>query len=101
MCAFKLIVADTVKFYELAVIREHQESLLLQLKHFHGDLRGWESKDETVDFPLVRVGEDRVWFDGFTFVREDKDHMTIYVRISNQGSVQEMPFRYHRVTTAE
>ncbi|MFC4347937.1 DUF6265 family protein [Kordiimonas lipolytica] len=73
--AFKLVSDGKVDFYELEVIREVGNTLLLQLKHFHGDLRGWEEKDETVNFPLVKVTDTALYFDGFTIERVSDDAM--------------------------
>ena len=73
MCAFKLVVDGKVEFYELCQIREESGSLVLRLKHFNGDLKGWEEKDETVDFKIVKVEKDIVYFDGFTVERVSKD----------------------------
>ncbi|MGB6150574.1 MAG: DUF6265 family protein, partial [Pricia sp.] len=36
-------------------------------KHFHGDLRGWEVKDEVQRFKLIKVSDNRIYFEGFTF----------------------------------
>lgn len=97
MCMFRLIVDGKVKFYELVVLREVDASLVLQLKHFNGDLTGWEEKDETVDFPLVAIEDDTAYFAGFTIERVSDDEMTIWVNIEDQGQAQEVPFRYRRV----
>ncbi len=50
MFSFKLVVDNKVIFYELGGIRQLDETLLLQLKHFGNDFKGWEEKDETVNF---------------------------------------------------
>ena len=38
----------------------------MQLKHFGSDFKGWEEKDETVDFKLVKIEKYAVYFDGMT-----------------------------------
>lgn len=96
MCAFKLIVDGKVKFYELVTISEENHSLILRLKHFHPDLKGWEPQDESVDFKLVKVTEDRVFFDGFTFEKEENDVMNIYVVLQNGDTKNEFKFVYRR-----
>ena len=55
---FRLVNGDSVSFYEIGHIIEKEETILMQLKHFDGNLRGWEKKDETVDFKLVRIEDD-------------------------------------------
>jgi len=97
MCVFKLIVENQVEFYEIVTITEINESLLLQLKHFDRKLHGWEEKDETVDFNLVKVTTDKVFFDEFTFERIGANEMNIYVIIDDHGKREEVKFSYKRV----
>ncbi|MBN1301435.1 MAG: hypothetical protein JW995_09495 [Melioribacteraceae bacterium] len=96
MCAFKLVVDDTVKFYELVVIYEEGNSLILKLKHFHGDLKGWEEKDETLDFSLVKLEGMKAYFDGFTFELVNRNEMNIYVLFGSEGQYKEMKFSYKK-----
>jgi hypothetical protein len=97
MCAFKLVVNDEVRFYEIVTISEEKETLILRLKHFHKDLKGWEEKNETVDFPLVKVTSGKVFFDGFTFEKISDNEMNIYVIIGEEGKEREAKFNYKRV----
>ena len=97
MCAFKLVVEGEVRFYEMVALSEENGTLMLRLKHFHGNLKGWEEKDETVDFPLVKVTPGKVYFDGFTFERVSENDLNIYVVIENKGTKEEMKFAYARV----
>jgi hypothetical protein len=96
MCAFKLVVDGKVEFYELCQIREESGSLVLRLKHFNGDLKGWEEKDETVDFKLVKLEKDIVYFDGFTVERVSKDKINMHVMIGEAGEESEVTFNYSR-----
>jgi len=96
MCAFKLVVDGKVEFNELCQIREESGSLVLRLKHFNGDLKGWEEKDETVDFKLVKVEKDIVYFDGFTVERVSKDKINMHVMIGEAGEESEVTFNYSR-----
>ncbi len=98
MCAFKLVVDSKVKFYEFIAIIEENESLILRLKHFHHDLKGWEEKDETVDFPLVKIAEDKVNFDGFTIEKISENEINVFVMIGSDDEAQEVKFNYKRVT---
>lgn len=97
MGAFKLVVDDEIRFYEIVTISEEEKSLILRLKHFHQDLKGWEEKDETVDFPLVKVTPGKVYFDGFTFEKVSDEEIDIYVLISREGEETEERFNYRRV----
>lgn len=94
MATFKLINDGTITFYEIEVIREIENSLILQLKHFASDLKGWENKDETVDFPLKELTETKVIFEGMTFEKISENEMNIYVDIEDQGKLETATFHY-------
>lgn len=96
MGAFKLVVEGKVEFYELCQIREESGTLILRLKHFHGDLKGWEKQDETVDFRLVKMEKDAAYFEGFTIKRINNDRINMYVMIGAEGKESEMEFQYFR-----
>jgi hypothetical protein len=95
MASFKLIHNGKVSFYEIEIIREVENTLILQLKHFNGDLKGWETKDETVDFPLVEITSSKVVFEGMTFEKIDDKTMIVSVDIhADDGSVETATFHY-------
>jgi len=96
MFSFKLVSDGVVQFYELGHIQEVNGTLLLQLKHFHGNLKGWEEKDETVDFKLVKIESNKVYFDDFTLEKVDDDEINVYVIIKEKESSQEVKFNYKR-----
>ena len=58
-----------VSFYELMTMVEAGGSLVFRLKHFAPDLRGWESPERAVEFPLIRTARSAVYFDGLTYRR--------------------------------
>ncbi|MBN1985275.1 MAG: hypothetical protein JW761_03170 [Prolixibacteraceae bacterium] len=97
MCVFRLVTDRQVNFYEICTMVEENETLILRLKHFHPDLKGWEEQDKTVDFKLVKVTPGKVFFDGFTFERINENEINIYVVIDNQDQKTETKFNYHRV----
>ena len=97
MATFKLINNGKVTFYEIEVIREVENTLILQLKHFGPDLKGWENKDETVDFPLKEITENKVVFEGMTFEKISQNEMNIYVDIKDKdGKVEVVKFNYKK-----
>jgi len=97
MFSFKLISEGKVSFYELGHIREVDETLVYELKHFHADLKGWEEKDEVQQFRLVKVDGDRVYFDGFTFEKISADEINIYAEMENEdGSSEEVIFNFKK-----
>ena len=97
MFVFKLVVDGEVQFYEVGGIRETEGTLLMQLKHFNSDFKGWEEKNETVDFKLVKAEKDKLFFDELTFEKIDKNEMNIYVIITNKdGNTEEVKFNYKK-----
>ncbi|EDP95040.1 DUF6265 family protein [Kordia algicida OT-1] len=95
MATFKLIVDGKVIFYEIETISEVNNSLLLRLKHFNNELKGWETKDETVDFPLIRVTKNKAIFEGMTFESIDKNNMVVFVTMKQKnGDTSIVPFHY-------
>lgn len=82
------------KFYEFYLFAESEESLVLRIKHFTPDLIGWEEKAEFVEFPLVAVEKEAVYFDGVSFVLTGEGEMQSAVKIDGQGVFQ---FRYRAV----
>lgn len=97
MATFKLIDKGQVVFYEIEIIREVENSLILQLKHFDSDLKGWETKDETVDFPLKEITTDKVVFEGMMFEKISNDEMNIYVDIKQEnGEIEVVKFNYKK-----
>ena len=96
MAAFKLVVDGKVEFYELITIIEENETLIMKLKHFDQALSGWEEKDETVDFPLVKMTKDAVYFGGLTFESISDNEMDVYVLISDDEETQEAKFSYKK-----
>lgn len=96
-CAFKLTKADTVSFYELAVLVEEENSVAMWVKHFQPDFTGWEEKGDKVEFPLVRIAPDALYFEGLTFIRQDEDTLDVYLAIGSKGGeVREVPLSYRR-----
>jgi len=97
MAVFKHSKDNAVTFYEIEIIRETANSLILELKHFSKDLKGWEKKDEVVSFPLVALSENVAYFDGMTFQLINENLLYIYVSIESNGQAQEVLFAYQRV----
>ncbi len=94
---FRVLRDGKVYFYELCTIVEDNGSLLLRIKHFGPDLKGWEAKDESREFRLVKVDEQGAWFDGLSFLRKGGNEMTAWVLIRGKdGKVSEASFPYRR-----
>ncbi len=92
---FRSFSGGEIGFYEIFTISEIEQSLILRLKHFSPDLKGWEEKDITQDFKLVKISNDMVWFEGFTIQRIGSTKYNIYLATENKdGSLEEMVFNY-------
>ncbi|PCI70083.1 MAG: hypothetical protein COB38_07735 [Gammaproteobacteria bacterium] len=96
MCVFKLFKDNQVNFYEIEIIREVNNSLVLELKHFSKELKGWEEKNEKVSFPLVKLGKNVAYFEGMTFKKISDDVLHVFVDIEDQGKHSEVLFEYER-----
>lgn len=95
MFVFRLIANGKVVFYEIGGIRQTGETLLMQLKHFNGDFTGWEEKDQTVNFKLVKLDGNLAYFDQLTFERISDNEMNVYVVIGHDdGTQEEVKFNY-------
>ncbi|WP_039986956.1 DUF6265 family protein, partial [Paraglaciecola mesophila] len=97
MGAFKLVVEGQVQFYEIETISQVNDTLMFRLKHFNKDLTGWEKKDKTVDFKLVKVTDNKIYFNGLTIGRLSDKEINIYVAIEHEGNTAEENFSYKRV----
>lgn len=97
MFSFRLVADGAISFYEFGHILETDGTLILQLKHFNADLSGWEEKEETIDFKLVKVEEDRFYFDDLTIERISDKEINMYVEVGEEdGTSNEVKFNYHR-----
>ncbi len=98
MGMFRLVKESEVAFYEILTIAEKDSSLVLRLKHFDSQLSGWEAKDESVVFPLVRMEEKAAYFDGLTFKYSDENTLLVYIAQDHDGDDPHITeFRYKRM----
>ena len=97
MFVFRLVADNQVSFYEVGHIQEVDNSIILQLKHFDKNLRGWEEKNETVDFRLVKIEKNKAYFEGFTIEKVSEDQINMWVLIESKDSAEEVLFAYKRV----
>tara|TARA_R110002012_G_scaffold61085_1_gene160171 strand:- start:64540 stop:65031 length:492 start_codon:yes stop_codon:yes gene_type:complete len=97
MFVFRLVNDDKVYFYESGHIQQLDDSIILQLKHFDGNMKGWEEKDETIDFKLVKLEPNKVYFEGLTMEKISDDQMNVWVLIEEGGNQEEVLFAYKRV----
>lgn len=97
MFSFKHVSDGKINFYEFGHIRQLEETLVFELKHFEGDLKGWEEKGDKVSSRLIKVEDNRLYFDGFTFEKVDENEINIYVVIEDKENSKEVKFNYKKV----
>ena len=97
MGMFRLVNDDKVNFYELMVLEESEGSLVLRVKHFSSEFEAWEEKEESLSFPLVRVGDKQAFFSNLTIQRVDEETLHTYlVMRSRDGKVSEKLLRFKK-----
>jgi len=102
MGVFRAMKDGKPLFYEICLIVEENNSLVLQLKHFNRDLTGWEEKAVVRDFPLVKLTTDAVYFNGITIRKNADGSMESFVLVGRRdGTHAEEGFRYQRFDAAK
>jgi len=94
---FRMAKQGEPVFFEFLAITEDAGSLTFRVKHFNPDITGWEEKDESVDFPLVAIGDREVYFDGLT-LRRRGDTLQVFLSMRGRdGTLREEAFAFERV----
>ncbi|MGZ3444475.1 MAG: DUF6265 family protein [Myxococcaceae bacterium] len=83
-----------VTFLELTALMEWGPSLLFRVKHFAPDLRGWEPREKTVDFPLVRFAPGALFLGGMTYLRTPEGLESWVLIGQKDGGVRPEKFLY-------
>ncbi len=71
-------------FDEFMQINEEDRSIKLRIKHFNPDMKGWEEKENFVDFPFVSVENGKAVFKGLTYERVDENSMKISLELHDK-----------------
>jgi hypothetical protein len=96
MGMYRLVINGKPSFYEFMHLAEDQGTLVLRLKHFNPDMTAWEEKDRFVTFPLVKLGQNEVFFSGLTFRRVSERRLEIFLALRQNGKVREERFDLER-----
>jgi len=95
--AFRFDLNGKLVFTEHFVLAEQGDGLVLRLKHFGPDLKGWEEKDASVEFKLVELKEHEARFEGLTYRLVAPNHLEAYVLIkSTAGETREEKFEFKK-----
>jgi hypothetical protein len=90
---FRLVRDGKPVFYEFCRFSVTERGLVLQLKHFNPDMKGWEEKDKFVEFRYVKTDGKSVYFEGLTFQREGENRLEIFLALrGSDGKVREESF---------
>jgi len=91
-----------ITFYELMSIEEIQGTIILKIRHFDKLLHAWEEKEQPLIFHLVKVEENKIYFDNVTFENVNENEINVYVVIEeDEGESTEVSFNYKRVVEDE
>ena len=92
--SFKMWKENEVFFYEIGHLIEKDKSLVLELKHFDKELKGWEKQDEKESFRLVKIDGNKFYFDKITYEKIDDNHMIVYVWMEENN--EELIFNFKK-----
>lgn len=103
---FRSVRDGRVRFYEFEVMRQDSAGVRVHVKHFDGEVRGWEAADSSSVFRLVRLGDREASFEDrrderYPFmhwaVRGDSLHVTL---TSAKPGGRTLKFGFARVPAA-
>ncbi len=95
--AFRYDRDGQLQFTEHFVLAEEGGSLVLRLKHFDREFKGWEPQAESVLFRLVEIREGEARFEGLTYRLVKPDEMHVFVMIGDkEGKQREEKFEFRR-----
>jgi hypothetical protein len=89
--SFKLQNENKVVFYEFGHIIQKDKSLQMQIRHFDANLKPWEADTPEI-FNLVKIENNRYYFDGITYEKINDNLMYVYVFL--EDSKEEIKFSF-------
>lgn len=95
---FRMVKDDSLTFSEFFYLIQTEQGTVLRVKHFNPDFTGWEEKDKSVDFPLIKVEGKTAWFHGLTYATQPDGSLRVFVAMkSKDDSFREAQFHFQRV----
>ena len=100
---FRHFREGALQFFEIVYLVQEGEHVVMRVKHFEPDFTGWEEKEGSVDFPLIRIEGERAYFDRLTLERTGPDGLKGYLVIhySRRDETVEEVFTYRRYDPRE
>ena len=86
---FRMVKDEELVFSEFFILVRKDNKVVLRLKHFGKDFVGWEEKDKSVDFPLIKVEDKTAWFGGLTYQLQPDGSLKAWVAMKKMMA----PFR--------
>lgn len=99
---FRIVNDGQPSLFEFMSMQEADHRVTLSIKHFNGDMTGWEEKDESTVFTLVKLNGTAARFDhaeegkSLTYEREG-EAMVITLRELRGGKPATIPFNFRLV----
>ena len=94
---FKLVSDGKVRFYEIMTITPENDSFVLRIKHFSPGLKGWEEKEDSIEFPLVNATKRKIQFYGLKFSKTNDQELAIEVAAGDDNKKQIVALNCKRV----
>lgn len=85
MGMFKLVKDAKIVFYEFLVITKNEGRIEMQLKHFTPDMIGWEEKDKFISFKLIKMENQKAYFEGLTIEKTSQGTLQIYLTLHDKS----------------
>lgn len=93
---FRLVGGTMPRFSEILTIGRFDGRIELRLKHFDGQLHGWEDKDDVVSFPFESSEPGKVTFRGLEFQKDGDDALRIELQLRNAERTWTEVFEFRR-----
>ena len=100
---FRFVKDGKAQFYELMLIEQTAEVLVLILKHFNPGLIGWEEKAQVHSYPLTEYRQGHAVFERddkksrLTFRRTSKDALLVLLEQTADGKRNSEEFKFKLV----
>lgn len=93
---FRLVGGTMPRFSEILTIGRFDGRIELRLKHFDGQLHGWEEKADVTSFPFESSEPGKVTFRGLEFQKDGDDALRIELQLRNAERTWTEVFEFQR-----
>ena len=90
---FRLENNGQIIFTEYMSLVQYSIGWMLKIKHFSKDFEGWEDRDKSETFRLIKAEKNALYFSGISYIRPSEDELLIFVAFKQKdGSYREEVF---------